>query len=116
MFRKPIEPPLAAVMGQGTDYEGDLSFEGRVRVDGTFRGRIYTEDVLEVGPSGRVTGDIDVAQAIVAGEVEGTLRARRLLRVEQSGVVRATVDAARLEMAPGAQLAGQVRVSGRDLD
>ena len=46
----PRELSLNAVMGHGAHYEGDLSFEGRVRVDGTFVGRIYTEDCLEVGP------------------------------------------------------------------
>ena len=47
------DPPLT-VMGPGTYYDGDLTFEGRVRVDGHFEGRLYTEDVLEVGTDGRI--------------------------------------------------------------
>ena len=57
-------------------YEGDLSFEGRVRVDGLFRGRIFTEEILEVGEEGRIEGEVDAKILVVAGMVDGTIRVR----------------------------------------
>mgnify|MGYP006966900015 CR=1 FL=1 len=49
---KPRHEPALTVMGPGTKWDGDLSFEGRVRVDGHFEGRMYTEDVPRGGREG----------------------------------------------------------------
>lgn len=101
-------PPLTGYLGAGSVWTGDLSFEGRVRVDGTFRGRIYTDDVLEVGPSGVVEGQVDVARAVVAGLVEGTVRVREHLQVESTGVIRGDLTVARMHTRPGARVDAQV--------
>lgn len=101
--------PLAALLGRGARYSGDLSFEGRVRVDGHFKGRIHTEDVLEVGEGGVVEGDIDAATLIVSGRVSGTVRATRRLTVTRSGSLSGQVDAAAVEIEPGARLDARIR-------
>lgn len=108
MARK-VEPVLAAVLGPGTRYEGDMSFEGRVRIDGHYVGRIYSEDWLELGPGGHIEGSVDVARAIIAGRVDGDLRVREHLVVTETGRVAGKVDAAELEVRPGARIEGEVR-------
>jgi cytoskeletal protein CcmA (bactofilin family) len=104
---------LNAVMGHGAHYEGDLSFEGRVRVDGTFVGRIYTEDCLEVGVDGVLEGETDVARAVVAGTLSGKIRVREHLLLESTGVIRGSLDAAVVEVRDGGQIRGEVRISGK---
>ncbi len=107
--------PLNAVMGPGAHYEGDLAFEGRVRIDGHFSGRVYTEDVLELGPEGTIEGEADVARAIVSGRVVGSLRVREHLRLESTARVEGRLDAGAVEMVPGAQIRGEVRILGKEL-
>lgn len=102
-------PPLAALLGKGARYSGDLTFDGRVRVDGHFKGRIHTEDVLEIGEGGVVEGDVDAATLIVSGRVSGTVRATRRLTVTRSGSVLGEVDAASVEIEPGARLDARIR-------
>jgi cytoskeletal protein CcmA (bactofilin family) len=111
MGRSTPEPPLT-VMGPGTHWDGDLTFEGRVRVDGHFEGRMYTEDVLEVGTEGHIEGELDVARAIVSGSVEGKLRVRDSLVVESTGRIVGHLDAAVVEIRPGAFMDAVVRISG----
>jgi cytoskeletal protein CcmA (bactofilin family) len=111
---KPPEPPLAALLGAGSDYSGDMRFEGRVRVDGRFRGRLVTEDALEVGPDGFVDGEADVLHAVVSGHVKGKLHVRELLVVESTGRVEGLVDAHLLEVRSGASISGEIRVAGRE--
>jgi cytoskeletal protein CcmA (bactofilin family) len=106
---------LGAVLGPDAHHQGDLSFEGRVRVDGQFTGRLYGEDALEIGASGVVDGEIDVAEAIVAGTVRGSLRVRGLLVIEASAAVDGLIDAGLLEVRPGARLRGELRVRGEAL-
>ena len=109
------ETPLSAVFGQGSRHEGDLAFEGRVRVDGTFVGRLYTEELLEVGQTGAVEGEVDVACAIVAGRFEGRLRCRERLVLAATAHVSGVFDIGVLECAPGARIRGQVEVRGAEL-
>ena len=107
--------PLNAVMGPGAHYEGDLAFEGRVRIDGHFTGRVYTEDVLELGPQGVIEGEADVARAIISGRVQGRIRVRERLRLEAGGRIEGKLDAGIVEMAPGASIHGEVRIHGEEL-
>jgi cytoskeletal protein CcmA (bactofilin family) len=99
------DAPLSAVMGPGAHYEGDLSFEGRVRVDGHFTGRIYSEDLLELGVQGTIEGEADVARAIIAGRVIGRLRVRERLVVDSTGSIEGT----------GARTSGEVLIRGEEV-
>ncbi|MBK8255499.1 MAG: polymer-forming cytoskeletal protein [Polyangiaceae bacterium] len=68
---------ITALLGRGTHFEGKLFFEGRVRVDGSFRGEIRGDDVLVIGDGAQIVGDIEVSTCIVTGgQVEGNIRAR----------------------------------------
>lgn len=104
------ERPLAALLGRGAQFGGDLSFEGRVRVDGAFRGRIYTEDTLEIGEPGLVEGEIDAAVLIVAGTASGRIHARDRIVLEATGTLRGQVDAATIEVHPGGRVDATLKV------
>ena len=112
--QKAAEAPLSAVMGPGAHYEGDLSFEGRVRVDGHFRGRIYSEDLLELGAEGVIEGEADVARAIIAGKVIGRIRVREHLLLEKQARVEGLLDVGVCEMRAGAVVVGEVRIRGEE--
>ncbi len=91
-----------------------MTFQGRVRVDGNFRGRIFTEDALEVGPDGFIDGEADVLQAVVSGRIRGKLHVRELLVVESTGRIEGLVDAQLLEVRSGASISGEIRVAGQE--
>ena len=57
---------INALLGRGTHFEGKLFFEGRVRIEGSFKGEIRG-DVLIIGESAQVAGDVLVATCIVTG-------------------------------------------------
>ena len=99
---------LSALLGQGASYTGDMAFEGRVRVDGRFVGRIYTDDVLEIGEPGHVEGEIDAEVVRIAGSVDGKILARRRLTILPTGRVTGEVEARELEVHPGARIDGRL--------
>ena len=80
-----------------------------MRLDGYFKGRIHTEDVLEIGESGVVEGHIDAARLIVCGRVNGAVKVSGLLSIRKSGSVTGEVDAVQLEIEPGAKIDARVR-------
>src|SRR6516165_9906921 len=73
---------ITALLGRGTRFEGKLHFEGRVRIDGSFKGEIKSDDTLIIGDGADVEAEIDVATVIVRGGiVRGNIRSKVALEI-----------------------------------
>jgi len=66
---------IIAVLGKGSEFEGKLTFEGVVRIDGRFTGEIFSKGVLIIGESAKVKAEIQVASVVVKGEMTGNIKA-----------------------------------------
>ena len=66
---------LNALLGRGSEFDGKLSFEGTVRIDGTFSGEISTTDTLIVGEGAKVQAEITCGTLLVHGDVTGNVTA-----------------------------------------
>lgn len=66
---------LNALLGKGSEFDGKLTFEGTVRIDGTFSGEISTTDTLIVGEGAKVQAEISCGTLLVHGEVTGNVTA-----------------------------------------
>jgi cytoskeletal protein CcmA (bactofilin family) len=98
---------ITALLGQGTRFEGKLQFEGRVRIDGAFRGEIRSDDVLVVGEGAEVEGEIDVAIVIIkGGVVRANVRARQSIELYVPAVVSGALHSPEIFMDKGVQFSG----------
>jgi cytoskeletal protein CcmA (bactofilin family) len=89
--RIPSSSEVTAILGTGTTFSGRLIFEGVVRIDGEFQGDIFSRDMLIIGPDARVHAQIDADTVVIAGFVEGEIRALTRVEVQSSGTVRGLV-------------------------
>lgn len=103
-------PPVSGWVGAGSTWTGDLAFGGRVRVDGTLVGTVRSPDLLEIGPHGRVEGEVFVAQALIGGTLAGRLVATERVTVLESGRVEGEVVTPWLDVRPGASLNAKMTV------
>ena len=101
---------LVGLLGPGSRYQGDLVFEGRVRIDGEFTGNIQSDSFLEIGPAGRVHGSVEVAQILIGGTFEGTLEARERCTFLESAIVRGKVVTPWLDVRAGCRMNAEVIV------
>jgi cytoskeletal protein CcmA (bactofilin family) len=69
---------INTLLGRGSEFEGKLTFEGTVRIDGKLSGEIFSDDVLVVGEGAEVHAEIDIGEIIIQGTVVGNIRARRV--------------------------------------
>jgi cytoskeletal protein CcmA (bactofilin family) len=67
---------INALLGEGTEFEGQLNFEGTVRVDGKFTGEIRGKGTLIIGEKGVVKAEVETGVVLVKGEAHGTIRAK----------------------------------------
>ena len=101
---------ISAFLGQGTSFNGRLLFEGTVRIDGTFVGDIYTRDTLIVGPEARVRAQIDADTVVVAGVLEGEVRALGRVEIQSTGVLRGQVISPVLKIEEGGMFEGRTQM------
>ena len=64
---------VETILGEGAVFEGNISCEGSMKVEGTLKGNVKADHTLVVGPNGSVTGDIKAGGVIIFGEVNGKI-------------------------------------------
>lgn len=102
---------ITALLGRGTRFEGKLSFEGRVRIDGTFKGEIKSDDTLIIGDGAEVHAEIDVATVIVrGGAVHGNIRSRNAIEIHAPGRVVGNLHSPSLFIDRGVEFQGSCRM------
>jgi cytoskeletal protein CcmA (bactofilin family) len=99
---------LQALLGAGAEFEGTLVFQGRIRIEGRFRGQIRSEDVLILGPSADVEASVQVGALIVrGGTLRGDVRARQLVEIYAPARVHGDIEAPQVYLEKGAVFEGQ---------
>src|SRR5262249_53631725 len=98
---------LQALLGKGTEFDGKLRFEGRVRIDGKLTGHIAGDDVLILGPTAEVRADIEVGTLIVrGGAIWGEIKALRLVELYAPAKVHGNISTAQLYLDKGVTFEG----------
>ena len=103
---------LNALLGKGSEFEGKLTFEGEVRIDGKFSGQIVTKDTLTIGDGAKVTAEISAGVIIVSGTVEGTLRASQHIELHAPARIKGAIEAPSMSMDKGVIFEGTTKMEG----
>lgn len=98
---------ISTLLGQGSEFEGKLTFEGTVRIDGVLKGEVFSDDVLIVGEGARVEAEITVGEIIIQGTVIGNVKARRSIELLAPGRVRGDLTTPSLQIQKGAIFEGR---------
>lgn len=103
---------INAFLGSGTVYHGKLTFQGTVRIDGTFTGEIMSEGVLVAGKDAVIEGILDVGELVLSGKLKGELRAARRVIFHKTGFFQGQLTTAALAVEEGATIDGQICMLG----
>ena len=110
----PASGDLNALLGRGSEFEGKLTFEGTVRIDGKFTGTIVTNDVLVVGEGAKVSAEISCGTVIVHGEINGNLKAKTAVELHHPARMRGNVETPSLMIEKGVIFEGQSKMEGME--
>ena len=106
-FENPIpEGRVSALLDKGSSFEGNLTFEGTVRIGGKFRGEIYTKDTLVVDPGALVEAQIEADMVIISGTVKGNVFAKKRVIMHPPAVLKGTVTTPSLRIDEGVVFEG----------
>jgi len=74
--KRKTKEEINALLGWGTEFEGKLTFEGAVRVDGKFTGEVQSNGMLIIGEKAVVRAEIQAGVVLVHGETHGKISAK----------------------------------------
>ncbi len=98
---------INTLLGRGSEFEGKLTFEGTVRIDGTLKGEVFSDDVLVVGEGARLEAEVDIGEIIIQGTVVGNIRAKRSVEILAPGRVKGDITTPMLQIDKGVIFEGR---------
>ena len=97
---------ISGLLEKGCEFEGKLTFEGTVRINGKFVGEIFSDGTLVIGEGAIVEGKVDCGNVLIHGEVNGTLRAHDRIEMHTPAVVEGDITAQTLVIDEGVVFEG----------
>jgi cytoskeletal protein CcmA (bactofilin family) len=112
-MKKPVaidKADIKAFLGPGSRFEGKLSFDELVRLDGVFSGEISSSDTLIVGETAEIDGSIQVGALILSGRFKGGIKATTLVELRAPAEVEGTIEAASLKIDEKVIFNGEIKM------
>jgi cytoskeletal protein CcmA (bactofilin family) len=108
--RRPESSDLGDVncfLGEGSQFKGDVTFRGALRIDGQVEGVFVCGEVLIIGERGQVDAEIQAEILQVSGHVRGNITATRWVELLDTSQVTGTIRTPRLTIWRGAVFNGK---------
>jgi cytoskeletal protein CcmA (bactofilin family) len=106
---------VTGVLDAGSEFDGKLTFQGTLRIGGSFKGQIFTPDTLIIGEGAKVTGEIDAGIVIISGEVNANIKARHRVEVHAPAVFRGSIVTPSLQVEEGVIFEGSSKMINSSL-
>ena len=96
-------------IGKSVIIKGELSGSEDLTIEGHVEGRIDLKDnVLTIGPNGKIKAEVFAKAVVVLGEVTGNVTASEKVDIRDNGSVDGDIASPRVAIAEGAHFRGSV--------
>jgi cytoskeletal protein CcmA (bactofilin family) len=100
----------ATFIDQGCEFQGKLSLNTSIRMDGEYRGHIVSEDTVVVGETAALEASIEARTVVICGAVVGDVEASREVVIHATGRLHGNVKTPSLVIERGAFFNGETRM------
>ena len=107
-----IDSRIDTLVGVETRIEGDLHFNGGLRVDGAVRGSVSeqngTPSTLILSEHGKIEGGVTAAKIVINGKVIGPVKSSHFIELQTKARITGDLYYKSLEMHTGAVIEGKL--------
>ena len=101
-------------IGKSVVIKGELSGSEDLTIEGHVEGRIDLKDnVLTIGPNGKIKAEVFAKAVVVLGEVTGNVTASEKVDIRDNGSVDGDIASPRVAIAEGAHFRGSVDMQNK---
>lgn len=97
-------------IGKGTTVQGDILTTGNISVEGEVKGNVNCQAKVALGSSSYVEGKVLAQNAIIAGEIQGSIEVGELLTLKPTAVIHGDIITNKLIVEAGATFNGSCRM------
>lgn len=112
MLGRKSKSTIDSLIGISTNIEGNVRFQGGLRIDGHVKGNVIAEgdepSMLVISEHAKVEGEVRVAHLVVNGEILGPVHSSELLELQPKARITGDVYYKALEMHGGALVSGKL--------
>jgi len=109
----PVSSGAACVVGAKTNFNGEITGDEDILIEGRVEGQIHITRDVRVGPTGKVKASIEAQSIVVSGEVTGDCSATSRVEIQASGKLTGNIRAPKIVIAEGAMFKGNSDMSPR---
>jgi len=114
MGKEKKQSSVSTLLGSDASIEGTIEFQDTIRLDGNVKGKIYGNDgTVVIGEKAVVEAEIMVDIAIIMGEVNGTIDAKKRIEVYPPARVVGDIQAPTVLIEPGVMFDGNCVMKDR---
>jgi cytoskeletal protein CcmA (bactofilin family) len=107
---------VSGFIDKDTEITGDIKFKDSFRIDGKFKGKIFSGGSLIVGETGDVEADIEAGSISINGKVKGSLGANDRIEIFSLGRVTGKLVTPKLIIEEGAFFQGSCQMELKALE
>ena len=111
---KLVSEDIMTVLDKGAEFDGKLTFEGKVQINGKFRGEVFSDGILIIGEGAEVDAKIEIDTVIIQGQVTGNIIAKSRIEMHPPAVVKGDIVSPGLVVSEGAVFEGNCSM-GREV-
>jgi cytoskeletal protein CcmA (bactofilin family) len=101
---------MAAFLGKDTEFEGKLTFNGAVRIDGHLKGEISAVGTLIVGEGALIEANMHISRIVINGEIHGNIIADHRIEIHPPGKALGDIQAPTVVIDEGGIFEGNCRM------
>ncbi len=114
--RAPESDAGLSIIGTGMRVVGDITADGVVKIEGSVIGTVRAARQVLVAKGGVIEGDLITREAIIGGEVRGSVLAEERIEIQATSVVHGDIASRRLFVQEGGEINGVVRMGEAALE
>lgn len=104
---------ICAIIEEGCRFEGNLSFNGIVRISGVVTGSIFSNDTLIVSEGAVINADINANVILISGTVKGNIKATSRVEIRKPARFEGTVTSPSLIVEEGVIFHGVTKMKDK---
>lgn len=102
-------------IGKSVVVTGELTGSEDLTIEGQVEGKIeLNQNILTIGPNGKIAADIFAKSVVVMGKVKGDITASEKIHLRENGFVDGDLSAPRVAIAEGAHFRGSIDMQRKD--
>ena len=104
---------ICAIIEEGCRFEGNLAFNGVVRIAGSVTGSIFSNDTLIISEGAIINADINANIILMSGTVKGNVKATSRVEIRKPARFEGTITSPSLIVEEGVIFHGVTKMKDK---